>query len=225
MKVHFGSGNDSAEDYYYITLGDASVHGLGLGGEGGGIGSVPGLGSQLVNGGGMAFFNSGIISFAIIPAGTQLLSVHMNDNNVNDTIELFTRNGNHLAGTTMSGGYGDWSRGGVANVADMNNKVLTEANAFLSSVSYNVDTLNGVGGDVNFTSGIAGNQFSYNGMNIGYSGNGNTGLLPGSDHDEYLTIDNVTQDLILLVVGGGIFSLKLLGALCPSLPQPEPMNP
>ncbi len=30
MKVHFGSGNDSAEDYYYVEIGDCSIKGLGL---------------------------------------------------------------------------------------------------------------------------------------------------------------------------------------------------
>ena len=30
MKIHFGSGNDSAEDYYYVEIGDCTVKGLGL---------------------------------------------------------------------------------------------------------------------------------------------------------------------------------------------------
>ncbi|MGL1863235.1 MAG: flagellin [Pseudodesulfovibrio sp.] len=32
LKVHFGTGNDSAEDYYYIKIGSASAASLGLGG-------------------------------------------------------------------------------------------------------------------------------------------------------------------------------------------------
>ncbi len=31
MKIHFGAGNDSAEDYYYISIGDCTIKGLGLG--------------------------------------------------------------------------------------------------------------------------------------------------------------------------------------------------
>ncbi|MDR1659053.1 MAG: flagellin, partial [Desulfovibrio sp.] len=31
LKVHFGSGNDSAEDYYYIQIGTATASALGLG--------------------------------------------------------------------------------------------------------------------------------------------------------------------------------------------------
>ncbi len=35
LKVHFGAGNNSAEDYYYINIGDATLAGLGLGGSDG----------------------------------------------------------------------------------------------------------------------------------------------------------------------------------------------
>jgi flagellin len=31
LKIHFGTGNDSAEDYYYITIGDATASALGVG--------------------------------------------------------------------------------------------------------------------------------------------------------------------------------------------------
>ena len=31
MKIHFGSGNDSAEDYYYIQIGDMTAQALGIG--------------------------------------------------------------------------------------------------------------------------------------------------------------------------------------------------
>ncbi len=31
LKVHFGTGNDSAEDYYYITIGSATASSFGLG--------------------------------------------------------------------------------------------------------------------------------------------------------------------------------------------------
>ncbi|WP_300922831.1 flagellin [uncultured Desulfovibrio sp.] len=31
MKIHFGSGNDSAEDYYYITIGNSTASALGVG--------------------------------------------------------------------------------------------------------------------------------------------------------------------------------------------------
>jgi flagellin len=31
LKIHFGSGNDCSEDYYYVTIGDATASALGLG--------------------------------------------------------------------------------------------------------------------------------------------------------------------------------------------------
>ncbi len=33
MKIHFGSGNDSAEDYYYISIGNSTASSLGVGNE------------------------------------------------------------------------------------------------------------------------------------------------------------------------------------------------
>ena len=35
LKIHFGSGNDSAEDYYYIKIGSTTASSLGLGNEAG----------------------------------------------------------------------------------------------------------------------------------------------------------------------------------------------
>ncbi len=31
LKIHFGTGNDSAEDYYYVTVGNATASALGVG--------------------------------------------------------------------------------------------------------------------------------------------------------------------------------------------------
>ena len=33
IKIHFGTGNDSAEDYYYIRIGDATASALGIGNQ------------------------------------------------------------------------------------------------------------------------------------------------------------------------------------------------
>ena len=33
MKIHFGTGNDSAEDYYYITIGSSTASALGVGNQ------------------------------------------------------------------------------------------------------------------------------------------------------------------------------------------------
>jgi len=43
MKIHFGTGNASAEDYYYVEMGDCTTGGLGLRTGGYGNGSVGGI--------------------------------------------------------------------------------------------------------------------------------------------------------------------------------------
>jgi flagellin len=213
MKIHIGPGNDSAEDYYYITTGNATLRGLGLMG-GYRVGKEPGatiLANRIVNGAPMDLFISGVKprSFFIIPKGTKDLSIHIDlrDQAINDSIQLFTRDGKHLAGTGL--GYtDDWAGlyfgAGVTNAAEMNSIVLTQNHAFLPGASYDPSNLNGSGSNVSYTPGNAGNSFTYNGMNIGYSGDGRA----ASALDEYLTINEATEDLILTVIGGSSFSME-----------------
>jgi len=52
LKVHFGTGNDSAEDYYYIAIGNATASALGVGssadtGRSNGTGNVAGAGHSI----------------------------------------------------------------------------------------------------------------------------------------------------------------------------------
>lgn len=233
-KIHFGSGNNSAEDYYYITMGDATLYGLGLAAQGTGSGSgtggtggggtggssVPVLGGILTNNAGITLFTSGIISFAVIPAGTKDIAIHLDCIGQNDSIEVFTRDGKHVVGTTLgsvsntspSNASQDWGAAGISTIADINSQVLTEANAFLPGASYDLSPLNGIGTDIpitNFSSGGAGNHFSYHGMNFGYSGDGHPNFAFSLDPvEEYLTIDEVKEDLVLLIIGGGTFWIQ-----------------
>ena len=43
-------------------------------------------------------------------------------------------------------------------------------------------------------------------MHIGYTGDGNNTTIP-FNHTEKLTIDNVTEDLIIIISGGGVFNI------------------
>ena len=97
LKVHFGTANDSAEDYYYVEIGDATLKGLGLldvveganggnqnagagGGQGGAgaggttYGGVPAL-SDVLQKNTTTVINRAtdfsIYTLAIIPAGTE----------------------------------------------------------------------------------------------------------------------------------------------------------
>ena len=217
LKVHFGTANDSAEDYYYIEIGDATLKGLGLmdgvenagnnqgagnvggGGGGAGYGGVPIL-SDKVQQGIEQRFNSGIISFGIIPAGTTNLSIRINDNTYNDDIQIFTRDGKHIAGTTLA----SWNMT-TPNPQDF----ISENNGFLPNATYDSSQLNGTGGNLNFIVSSALHDFNYNGMRISYSGNGNPSTFPGpSDWNiENLQIDTVTEDLIVIISGTGTFDI------------------
>ena len=216
LKIHFGTSNDSAEDYYYIEIGDATLKGLGLmdggenagnnqgagnvggGGGGAGYGGVPALNDK-VQQNVQQSFPSGIISFAIIPAGTTNLSIQINDRQQNDDIQIFTRDGRHLAGT----GLNSWYVQQPGSTAFIN-----ENNGFLTGASYDKTYLNGSGNDLPFIDSSTLHNFSYNGMNFGYTGNGNPMMTPDIDrHIENLTIDNITEDLIIIFAGSGEVSV------------------
>ena len=205
LKVHFGTGNDSAEDYYYLNIGDATLKGLGLAGsliDPGLAGPDSAIWETLPNGT-TVMRSSGMVFLGIIPAGTTNLSIHLDDLGINDALQLFTKSGVHLAGTQI--GAPGWNEAGVLlNPADLG-MFLTTQNGFDASATY--DSSQGMI-SVGFTPGTAGNTLTYNGMTIGYSGHGNPVFpSPAIEDQEYLTIDVVTEDLILLLPGGGDYML------------------
>ena len=202
LKVHFGTANDSAEDYYYVEIGDCTLAGLGLreggaagagGGGPAGYGGVPIL-SERVQNGIQQQFTSGIISFGIIPKGSTNISIHINSQGQNDDINIFTRDGKHIAGTFLQ----HWTPSGVS-VSD----VIKESNGFLPSATYDSSKINGSGNEITYTG--AWFPFSYNGMNFRYTGDGLSVSI--ALQEEELVIDNVTEDLILIVGGEGVFDI------------------
>lgn len=195
LKVHFGTGNSSAEDYYYVNIKNASIAGFELGCS---FGNVPLLSERLENGKWANGLTSGIQSFAVIPKGTKNIKLFLNDNGANDDMLLFTRSGQQLVGTQLSTS-NTWTAVSV-NAGNVDTKMLTEANGFSPDASYSSGQLNGIGGNVPFNMTPL-NSFSVNGMNIGYSGNGNP-----SSYDEAITIDEVTEDLVFMVIGSGKFN-------------------
>lgn len=104
MKIHFGTANDSAEDYYYVNIDACTISSLGLGGSD----NVPLLSDRIENYGQDKRYDSGIIGFAIIPQGTTNLVITLDDCGINDSFEVFTRSGEHLIGTPLYNN--DWSR-------------------------------------------------------------------------------------------------------------------
>ena len=214
LKVHFGTANDAAEDYYYLNIGDATLKGLGLTettgtvlapGEAGGTVLAPGeagptdaLWKSLPNGVEI-WGRSGLIFLGIIPQGTKNLSLHLEHLGEHDAMQLFTKDGYHIVGTQI--GSDGWAEAGVLrNPADAS-MFLTTDNGFNADASYSA---NGAGIAKPFNPNPPYNSVSYGGMSIGYSGHEHN--VSNSVH-EYLTIDEATEDLILFLPGGGAYHI------------------
>jgi flagellin len=197
-KIHFGTGNDCAEDYYHVNIASASINGLGLGSHN----NIPLLSDKLDNGAEMVGFPSGLVSFARIPKGSRNVSLHLNDRGLDDTLQIFTASGKHLVGTAITGA--DWASADVNDVADVNDKVLTTGNAFNEGAAYDGASLNGTGADLPFNVTAPYNQFNIDGTNFGYSGSGNA----TGNWNEFLTIDEAQEDLVVMSIGDGAFNLQ-----------------
>ena len=184
MKIHFGTGNDSAEDYYYVEIGNCTLAGLGLRDEAvttinaaaanaGGIKAVAGNSAKADPYGGVPILsdvlnkntqqqlNSGCIAVGIIPAGSTGINIIMDDNGQEDTIQIFTRSGKHLAGIQLA----DW----FTTTPITESTLITEANGFSPGASYDGSGLNGTGNNIAFVDENTYQNISYNGMNIGYT--------------------------------------------------------
>ena len=136
-------------------------------------------------------------TLGIIPAGTTDFSFYLWDDGRNDTIQIFTRSGKHLAGTTV----GSWNETGDAPI-DITS-VLTEENGFLSNASYDSSQLNGTGTNISVDYITqATSYFNLDGMNFSYTGDGGDRYWPQDNfRSEELTIDAVTEDLIIVITG------------------------
>ncbi|WP_249681860.1 flagellin N-terminal helical domain-containing protein [Pectobacterium polaris] len=176
-------------------------------------------------------FPSGVVSLAYIPAGAKNITITIDSLSADDDIQLFTRDGKHLVGTPAEGTDADivWSANGVTDESIMDASVITQDNGFLSDATYSADSLFQAG-EYNIN---AGTQSSYQGMTITYSGDGDRfeDASTGGFNDGYvaanrlekLHIDEVTEDLIVIVVGSGVFYGS---ASWDELPTPtEPATP
>lgn len=208
LKFHYGLGDKASEDYANLAVPSATTKGLGLNDRT----SPPLLSEKLENGAALANFPSGTVSFSIISGGTANVRVHLDDFGVNDTIQIFTTSGKHVAGTT-------------ALTADQLRDILTEENGFDRGAVYDGSGLNGIAGGGNLPFSVGDptadpptglNDFIVDGMHIGYSGDGNPG-----NSNEYLNIDHTTEDLVMVVVGGGQFGVqaKWDGVMPPAQPR------
>lgn len=263
MKIHFGTGNDSAEDYYYVEIGDCTLAGLGLrdeatttfaaatragggttgtaGGTGittfattraSGYGNVPIFSDVVTPGEGKDSLlerppNQGTfsaLSVGIIPAGTTDFYFYLHDSSRNDTIQIFTRDGKHIAGTTLD----RWTESPTPTVTP--NDFMTEANGFSAGAIYDGSNLNGTGQNLSVDHSnqlLPLQNFSVDGMTISYTGDGgyqNASLI--RHRYEEILIANAADDLILVVAGYDSFLFQASWTDMPGgTPGPGPSPP
>ncbi|MEB6225182.1 flagellin [Pantoea anthophila] len=174
-------------------------------------------------------FSSGVIPLAYIPAGATSITITIDSLGQDDDLQLFTRDGKHLVGTPLEGSAPDytWTSKGITDAATAKSRLLTSSNGFDSNAAYDSSSL--LEGGSNWA--LAGsNSGSYNGMNITYSGDGdryedatsgdfNNGTITGN-RLERITLDTVSEDLIVVVVGNGSFTSNLTWGI---LPEPKGM--
>ena len=174
-------------------------------------------------------FSSGVIPLAYIPAGATSITITIDSLGQDDDLQLFTRDGKHLVGTPLEGSAPDytWTSKGITDAATAKSRLLTSSNGFDSNAAYDGSSL--LEGGSSWA--LAGsNSGSYNGMNITYSGDGdryedatsgdfNNGTITGN-RLERITLDTVSEDLIVVVVGNGSFTSNLTWGI---LPEPKGM--
>ncbi|WP_172642458.1 flagellin [Azoarcus sp. KH32C] len=181
--------------------------------------SVPTLGQVFGGSGTTATFVSGVTALGYIPGGASNVTIEINSLGLDDDIQLFTRNGKHLAGTPITGALPDyvWTHNSqnisVTDAATAKSGVLTTTNGFLPTAVYDGSTL--LEGPATYAFPDTASR-GYNGTTISYTGDGDrtepsTFLNNGRNEDpskfrESLSIDVATEDLVVIVVGSGNFT-------------------
>ncbi len=212
LHIHFGTGNDSAEDYYSMQIKPANLVGLGLA-EPQIETSVPALNSVMPKNI-LVELSSGIRTVASIPANSENLVIDLDSLSADDDFQIFTRNGVHLAGTSLVDNV--WIANGV-DASNVNSMVINTANGFLPGAVYDSSHLldgrpiadGGLG-----TAAPYGGPYSasYNGMNFSYSGDGdmnNDGMVLGAEsQSETFRVDKNTEELLIFSVGSGVFRAR-----------------
>ncbi|MFC0338541.1 flagellin N-terminal helical domain-containing protein [Kushneria avicenniae] len=187
-------------------------------------------------------YASGVKSVAYLPAGTQNFRLEMDSLAFDDDIQLFTTDGRHLIGTPISGESPDhvWQYQDIGSESDANRLLMKTSEGFQSGAQYNGSVLADGTGQYNTTRLPV--EVAYNGMQIRWSGDGdrqhpetadqpdtgfNDGRVDDRNHLEVLTVDHVTEDLLIFVVGEGRFNAAATWDRMPIEynPPPPPTGP
>ena len=145
-----------------------------------------------------------------IPAGAKNVQLMLNSFSADDDLQIFTQDGKHLVGTPLSD-----STWGVNDAQSLEINLFLPENGFSENAVYDASNL--LDGSTSFapttdfsshtplgTPPAVGSLVgTFNGMSFVFSGDGN----PISGYHEKLTIDELTEPLVVVV--SGRFSFKL----------------
>ncbi len=144
-------------------------------------------------------FSSGLASLGYIPKGFSNVTINLDSFGADDDVN-FTTDGKHLLGSAiLSSTDPVWSAKGITSAASANSQIMNANNAFVAGASYDGSLLPPASGYDTITLPIVNN---YNGMTLGYSGDGHS----SGRNLEKVTIDTVTENLVVMVIGNGSFS-------------------
>ncbi len=145
-------------------------------------------------------FSSGLASLGYIPEGFSNVTINLNSFGADDDIQIFTSDDKHLLGTPILTNTDPvWSAKGITSVSAANSQIMNAGNTFAAGASYDGSFLPPANGYDTSTLPIV-NQ--YNGMALAYSGDGHS----SGRYLEKITIDTVTENLVVMVIGNGSFS-------------------
>ncbi|MFN5178236.1 flagellin [Limnohabitans sp.] len=144
-------------------------------------------------------FSSGLTSLGYIPQGFKDVTLNINSYGNDDDIQIFTADGKHLLGTPVVGSTDPvWASKGINSAAAANSQIMNTGNAFSAGASYDGSLLPASAG---YSMATLPNAVNYNGMSLRHSGDGH----PGGQYLEKITIDTVTENLVVMVIGNGAF--------------------
>ena len=162
-------------------------------------------------------FSSGLASMGYIPKGFKDVTLNLNSFGADDDIQIFTTDGKHLLGTAILTGTDPvWASKNITSDAAANAQIMNTANAFDAGASYDGSLLPSAAG---YNINTLPTTHVYKGMTIKFSGDGH----PSGQFQEKVTIDVVTENLVVMVIGNGSFSAN--GTWTKPTPAPPSTDP
>lgn len=145
-------------------------------------------------------FSSGLTSLGYIPKGFSSVTINLDSFGADDDIQIFTTDGKHLLGTPILTNTDPvWSAKGINSAAAANSQIMNTGNAFAAGASYDGSLLPPI---TSYNVNTLPIVNLYNGMTLSYSGDGH----PSGQYPEKVTINTVTENLVVMVIGNGSFS-------------------